>query len=78
MNLLAEHFFRFGYGVMAQGGLKGEALLNASVRENVWRIVMRPRTAEPAMVDPLKAGTLPVVGACCDLDDGKVDFFIES
>lgn len=62
----------------AQGGLKGDALLEASVRENVRRTVMRLRTAEPAMMDPIKAGKLMVVGARYDLDDGKVDFFLES
>ena len=62
----------------AQGGLKGDALLEASVRENVRRTVMRLRTAEPGMMDPIKAGKLLVVGARYDLDDGKVDFFLES
>ena len=33
--------------------------------------------AEPALIDPIKAGKLMVVGARYDLDDGKVDFFIE-
>ena len=61
----------------SQGGLKGDALLEASVRENVRRTVQRLRTAEPALMDPIAAGKLRVVGARYDLDDGKVDFFIE-
>ena len=30
------------------------------------------------MIDPIKAGKLMVVGARYDLDDGNVDFFLES
>lgn len=59
------------------GTLKGEALLHAAVRENVSRIVTRLRTSEFALVEPLRAGKLRVVGAQYDLDDGKVDFFME-
>ena len=61
----------------AQGGPKGDALVEASVRENVRRTVERLRTAEPAMMSPIKAGKLLVVGARYDLDDGKVDFFMQ-
>ena len=61
----------------AQGGLKGDGLLDAAVRENLRRTVDRLRTAEPAMIDRIKAGKLLVVGARYDLDDGKVDFFIQ-
>lgn len=61
----------------SQGGLKGEALLDLAVRENVRRTVQRLRTAEPALSDSIAAGKVRVVGARYDLDDGKVDFFIE-
>ena len=61
----------------SQGGLKGEALLDLAVRENVRRTVQRLRTAEPTLSDPIAAGKVRVVGARYDLDDGKVDFFIE-
>ena len=61
----------------SSGGLKGEELLDAAVRENVRRVVDRLRTAEPALLDLLRAGSLRIVGARYDLDDGKVDFFIE-
>lgn len=57
--------------------LKGDALLNAAVRENVGRIVTRLRTAEFSMTDSLRSGKLRVVGAQYDLDDGKVDFFMQ-
>jgi carbonic anhydrase len=60
------------------GGLKGEELLDACVRENVRRIVTRLRTSEALLVEPLRAGKLKIVGARYDLDDGKVDFFMES
>ena len=50
--------------------------LDASVRANVLRTVNRLRTAsEPLLLDPIKAGTLKIVGAYYDLDDGRVTFF---
>ncbi|HZG07477.1 MAG TPA: carbonic anhydrase [Allosphingosinicella sp.] len=56
----------------------GSDLLDASVRENVRRTVARLREfSEPMVLDRLKAGTLRVVGARYDLDDGSVDFFDE-
>ena len=61
----------------SNGKLKGEELLDAAVRENVRRVVNRLRTYEPALLEPLRTGKLRVVGARYDLDDGKVDFFIE-
>ncbi|RZL99387.1 MAG: carbonic anhydrase [Variovorax sp.] len=61
----------------AAGVATADDLLDASVRENVSRTVQRLRTAEPTMIDPIKAGRLMVVGARYDLDDGKVDFFME-
>jgi carbonic anhydrase len=30
------------------------------------------------LLEPLRAGKLKIVGARYDLDDGKVDFFMES
>lgn len=58
-------------------GLKGEELLDAAVRENVRRSVNRLRNSEPSLIEPLRAGQLKIVGARYDLDDGKVDFFVE-
>ena len=56
-----------------------EDVLDMAVRENVRRIVTRLRTgSEPILMEPLKAGKLKVVGARYDLDDGSVDFFMES
>ena len=53
-------------------------LLDNAVRENVRRVVARLRTAsEPMLLDPLQAGTLRVVGARHDLDEGVVEFFDE-
>jgi len=57
------------------GGAKGDDLLDASVRENVRRVVARLRANEPQLSDPLKAGKLKIVGARYDLDEGAVDFF---
>ena len=54
-------------------------MLDMAVRENVKRVVTRLRTAsEPILLDPQKAGKLKIVGARYDLDDGSVDFFMES
>lgn len=58
-------------------GAAGDGLLDGAVRENVRRTVERLRTGEPTLADPIKAGKLMVVGARYDLDDGKVDFFVQ-
>src|SRR3954452_6238844 len=56
-----------------------EDLLDMAVRENVRRVVTRLRTAaEPIMLEPLRSGKLRVVGARYSLEDGSVDFFMES
>jgi carbonic anhydrase len=56
-----------------------EDVLDMAVRENVKRVVTRLRTSsDPIVADPLKADKLKVVGARYDLDDGTVDFFMES
>lgn len=51
-----------------------DALLDASVRANVSRVVARLR-GEEMLLEPVRAKRLMVVGARYDLDDGKVDFF---
>src|SRR3954469_13349577 len=54
-------------------------VLDKAVRENVRRVVTRLRSAaEPILMDPLKGGQLKIVGARYDLDDGSVEFFMES
>ena len=56
-----------------------EQVLDMAVRENVKRTVTRLRSAsEPILMDPLRGGKLKIVGARYDLDDGSVDFFMES
>lgn len=60
----------------ASGTYKEGGLLDAAVRENVRRTVERLRMSEPAMLEPMRAGKLKIVGARYDLDDGKVDFFM--
>ena len=62
--------------VLRAQGQPGDLLDNA-VRENVRRTVLRLRTAEALLADPVKAGKLKIVGARYDLDDGSVDFFEE-
>lgn len=54
-------------------------LLDNAMRENVRGIVMRLRTSpEPILLEPLEAGRLRIVGARYDLDDGTVDWFLET
>ncbi|WP_342364486.1 glutathione S-transferase N-terminal domain-containing protein [Xanthomonas axonopodis pv. vasculorum] len=54
----------------------GANLLADSVKANVKRTVDRLRAAsEPALLEPLRAGDVRVVGAYYTLQDGKVDFF---
>src|SRR5215204_1728238 len=56
-----------------------DAVVDMAVRENVKRVVTRLRTAsEPILLEPLKSGKLKVAGARYSLDDGSVDFFMES
>lgn len=53
-------------------------LLDASVRANVSRTVLHLREfSEPLILTRISAGTLRIVGARYDLDDGTVDFFDE-
>lgn len=56
----------------------GELQENA-VRENVRRTVSRLRAStEPILREPFDSGHLKIVGAVYDLDDGRVDWFMES
>ena len=48
-------------------------LLDRSVRANVLRVVERLRTTEQMLMEPLRDGTLKIVGARYDLDDGSVE-----
>lgn len=56
------------------GTLKGDALLDAAVRENVKRTVEHLRTTEAVFLEPQRSGKLKIVGARCDLDSGEVEF----
>lgn len=51
-----------------------DALLDEAVRANVRRVVARLRSGEQSFAKPLGDGTLKIVGAHYDLDDGKVEF----
>ena len=59
----------------AGADVKGDALFDAAVRENVLRVVGRLRDSDPVLREPLRAGKLKIVGARYDLDVGNVDFF---
>lgn len=52
-----------------------DALVDASVRENVLRVVERLRGSQALLQEPLRTKRLLVVGARYDLDDGRVEFF---
>ncbi len=62
--------------VLTAKGKKSKDLLEDSVKSNIQRTVARLRSAsEPALMNPIKAGTVKVVGAYYSLENGKVDFF---
>ena len=52
-----------------------ENLLDRAVKENVLRVVERLKSTEQMLVEPQRRGTLKIVGARYDLDDGNVEFF---
>ena len=52
-----------------------ESLLNRAVKENTARVVERLRGTEQILIEPQRRGTLKIVGARHDLDDGNVEFF---
>ncbi|HEV2612882.1 MAG TPA: carbonic anhydrase [Noviherbaspirillum sp.] len=52
-----------------------DALLDASVRENVMRVVNRLRASEALLLEPSRSKKLMIVGARYDLDEGRVEFF---
>lgn len=51
-------------------------LLDRSVRANVARVVERLRYTEQMLMEPQKDGTLKIIGARYDLDDGNVEFMM--
>ena len=53
-------------------------VFDAAVRENVARVVTELRTSSAVLASPLAEGRLMIVGAYYDLDEGRVDFFMES
>lgn len=64
--------------VLKAQGAAGDLQENA-VRENVRRTVTRLRTSpEPVLLEPLNNGRLRIVGAGYDLDDGRVNWFMET
>ena len=63
--------------VLKAQGVSGDLQENA-VRENVRRTVTRLRASpEPILEEPLQQGRLRIVGARYDLDEGRVDWFME-
>lgn len=54
-----------------------EALLDAAVHENVRRTTLRLRETDSAFLADVRSGRVRIVGGAYDLDDGKVDFFLE-
>jgi carbonic anhydrase len=51
-------------------------LLDRSVRANVARVVDRLRNTEQMLMEPQTDGTLKIIGARYDLEDGNVEFMI--
>jgi carbonic anhydrase len=64
--------------VLRAQGAPGDLQENA-VGENVRRTVTRLRTSpEPILMEPLHQGRLRILGARYDLDDGRIDWFMET
>jgi carbonic anhydrase len=61
--------------VAAVMGKSGNLLENA-IKANVKQGVERLKRLEPILADPVKKGTLKVVGAVYDLHSGKVTAFV--
>ncbi|HTS18241.1 MAG TPA: carbonic anhydrase [Verrucomicrobiae bacterium] len=59
--------------VKATKGMAGDPVDNA-VRANVRNVVRHLHNASPILSKLIKAGKLRVVGACYDLDSGRVDY----
>ncbi len=63
-----------------QSGVCGDEagdLWDIAVRENIRRVVNKLRSSEAILQEPLQAGTLKIIGAYYDLDDGHVDFMTD-
>jgi carbonic anhydrase len=58
--------------VQASKGEKGDAIENA-VKEQVREVVARLQTTGPILSEQVHDGKLKIVGACYDLDTGKVE-----
>lgn len=59
-------------------GADAVALLDAAVRENVSRVAQDLRSSAALLESRVQAGSLKIVGARYDLDNGEVEFFEES
>jgi carbonic anhydrase len=55
-------------------GATGDALVDATVAENVRRVVAQLQAAPPILGVAVKGGRVRVVGARYDLDEGRVEF----
>ncbi len=49
-------------------------IVDATVQENVRRVVRQLRSAEPILAKAVAEGRIKIIGARYDLDDGTVDF----
>jgi carbonic anhydrase len=57
-------------------GRSRDGLLDAAVRENVRRVAAGLSLSE-LLTERQRAGWLKIMGAHCDLDEGRVDFLHE-
>ena len=56
---------------------EGAALTSAAIRENVWQSVFDLLRTSPDLCKMVKAGQVKIVGAVCDVSNGKVEWMGE-
>jgi carbonic anhydrase len=58
-------------------GATDDEVLTASIRENVWESVFDLLKTSPSLCEMARKGEVKIVGAVCDISNGKVSFMGE-
>lgn len=61
----------------SNGAAEGAGLAAAAVKENVWQSVFDLLRTSPELCKMVKAGQVKIVGAVCDVSNGKVEWMGE-
>ncbi|HEX8877355.1 MAG TPA: carbonic anhydrase [Phycisphaerales bacterium] len=61
----------------SNGAAEGAGLVAAAVKENVWQSVFDLLRTSPDLCKMVKAGQVKIVGAVCDVSNGKVEWMGE-